>query len=49
VFVDLPGAGGIRMAGNLPGDAEQEVEIGAETHLMACWSLTRSIDPTEAG
>ncbi len=32
VLVELPQAGGVRMLGNLLGDAMQEVAIGAEVH-----------------
>lgn len=32
VVVELPGADGIRMVGNLLGDAQQEVPVGATVH-----------------
>lgn len=34
VIVELPGAGGIRMLGNLAGDPEAEIEIGAEVEPL---------------
>lgn len=34
VLVELPGAGNIRMIGNLLGDPRQEVEIGAEVEAV---------------
>lgn len=34
VLVELPGAGNVRMLGNLLGDATQEVKIGAEVEAV---------------
>ncbi len=34
VLVELPDAGNVRMVGNLLGDAQQEVEIGAEVEAV---------------
>ena len=34
VLVELPGAGNVRMVGNLIGDGEQPVEIGAEVEAV---------------
>ena len=34
VIVELPGAGGIRMLGNLAGDPEAKIEIGAEVEPL---------------
>jgi uncharacterized OB-fold protein len=34
VLVELPDAGGVRMIGNLLGDARQDVEIGAEVEAV---------------